>query len=368
MIKTLYKIDSKGKVREWTIVVEGDKYRFITGLVDGKKVESDWTVAVPMNVGRSNETSPEQQALLEAQSHIQSKRDEFYHDTIELAKNTPKDFTPMLADRYEWNGPCYSQPKLDGIRCLAAARGLYSRGNEPIVSVPHIWDAVKPVLDAHPGLVLDGELYNHDFKEDFNSLSSMIRKTKTLTPEVMAKSKQFIEYHIYDCHYYDDMAFSERTSFLQSLKNQFGQRVVLVDTDLVAHEDQLDILYTNYLLQGYEGQMTRVPSSLYEQKRSKGLLKRKPLYEGGGNDTEFEILGIEEGRGNWAGKAKVVRCLLPNGEDFGATLKGNMKRAKEIWDDRQNLIGKLATVQFQGYTPDGVPRFPNCIDLDRGKW
>jgi DNA ligase-1 len=97
-------------------------------------------------------------------------------------------------------------------------------------------------------------------------------------------------------------------------------------------------------------------------------LKRKPLYDIGGNDTEYIIVDIEEGKGNWSGKAKAIVCKLPDGRIFRASLKGNMKYAQNILLTKESYLGKMATVQYQNLTPDGVPRFPIAIDLNRGNY
>lgn len=56
----LYTRDSLGNVRVWYMEQEGDKYRTTSGLLDGEKVTSEWTVAKPKNVGKRNETTGEQ--------------------------------------------------------------------------------------------------------------------------------------------------------------------------------------------------------------------------------------------------------------------------------------------------------------------
>lgn len=365
-MKTLFKLDNKNQIRQWSVEVSGDKYRFITGILGGKLVESAWTVALPKNIGRANETTGVQQAQLEVDAEIEKKRKKFYFDTPEDARTIAKDFTPMLAGRYsKWQGPSYSQPKLDGIRASASTRGMYSRGNEKIVSVPHIENSLKRIFEEYPALIVDGELYNHAYKDDFNELTSII-KTMKPTDEDIIKAEKNIEFHVYDC--YTVGTFETRHKMLHDILTGLPDYIKLVDTDLANDEDQLDIFYTNYLLQGYEGQMVRLPGSLYEQKRSKGLLKRKPLYEGGGNDGEYEIIGFMEGRGNWAGKAKVAILKWPAGGTVDATMKGTMAMGAEIWANQEKYIGKMATMSYQNLTPDGVPRFATVTALDRGNY
>ena len=36
-LQTLYKIDTKGKLREWTMHIDGASFYAVKGLVDGKK-------------------------------------------------------------------------------------------------------------------------------------------------------------------------------------------------------------------------------------------------------------------------------------------------------------------------------------------
>ena len=61
-MEPIYKATKAGKIQEWRIEVEGNKYRTISGQTDGQKVTSEWTVCAGKNIGRSNETTPEEQA------------------------------------------------------------------------------------------------------------------------------------------------------------------------------------------------------------------------------------------------------------------------------------------------------------------
>jgi DNA ligase-1 len=126
-LPTLFKIDSIGRLREWTVHIEDSQFYAIKGLVEGKKTQDKSTRCVAKNVGRSNETTPQSQAGLEAQSKWQKKLDADYAETPEGAK-TKKFFEPMLALNYddrkaEVQYPIYSQPKLDGIRCIVRKEG-----------------------------------------------------------------------------------------------------------------------------------------------------------------------------------------------------------------------------------------------------
>ena len=54
----------------------------------------------------------------------------------------------------------------------------YSRNDKEWKNINHILEELKPFFQKYPNVVLDGELYNHDFKDDFESIISMVRKTK----------------------------------------------------------------------------------------------------------------------------------------------------------------------------------------------
>ena len=70
----------------------------------------------------------------------------------------------MLAQTYKGrltSGRVLSQPKLDGVRCMADAHGLWSRHGTRITSCQHLEASLAPVFQEHPDRVLDGELYSH---------------------------------------------------------------------------------------------------------------------------------------------------------------------------------------------------------------
>jgi DNA ligase-1 len=201
----------------------------------------------------------------------------------------PKIIEPMLADKFKgWDDKwkfVYSQPKLDGMRCLATKDGLFSRQGKPIVSCPHIIQALQTTFEVFPDLVLDGELYNHKFRDNFNELISIARQTK-LSAEDLAKSAELLEYHVYDM--IGDSRFSDRGDFLLNLPifrfRNVHPSIKLVTTTQIFSPDELDAEYAELLSMGYEGQMIRFDAP-YEQKRSKSLLKRKEF-----QDEEFDLL------------------------------------------------------------------------------
>lgn len=362
----LYTTDSKGKTRFWMMEQDGDRFRTVAGLVDGKAVTSEWTQCFPKNVGRSNATTGEEQATAEILSLYQKKLDRKYHTEADFAVDdgTKKGYKfkgPMLATKYEGFpkvGTVWSQPKLDGYRSTAdETAGLLSRQGKPW-NHPHILEALAPVFAKYPGIILDGELYNHDLKDDFNELGSLIKKDKR-TPEQDAKTREIVQYHVYDILSHTG-TFTERYAMLCDVVALLGpdSPIKLVVATLVTTQDELDALYGQYMEDGYEGQMVRIGESPYEGdgKRSKGLQKRKDFF-----DEEYEIDQVLEGKGNWAGHAKAVIFKMPdgrkteNGENPKAGIKGTKAFTKELLENWRKYEG--VTIRSFIKTPAGIPRF-----------
>ena len=280
-LNPLYKRDSKGKVRVWTMQVGYDNesivgIRTISGLVDGQKVTSEWNLTEAKNVGRSNATTAKTQAEFEAQAEWTKNVDKDYFVDVN-AIDSYVAFKPMLAHDFT-KTPVESgitQPKLDGIRMVVNSRGLYSRSNKEIVAVPHIAELLADFIKNNPTITLDGELYNHELKDNFQKITSLVRKTVNLGADELAESKEFVQYHVYDM--FDsanpDMIFMDRYMWLQD-NLPTGISIHLVDTQICDTSKAIDLMYGEYTEAGYEGLMIR-QNTAYENKRSKNLLKRK---------------------------------------------------------------------------------------------
>ncbi|MGO7308798.1 hypothetical protein ACCS91_33625 [Rhizobium ruizarguesonis] len=360
----IYKLDSKGKIRTWQYEVAGDSWRTIAGLQDGNKVESGWTKCVP-----ASQPTAELQAQFEADAERTKKLKRDYHLTIE-GTSTAKYFAPMLAEKYDrelvQEGD-FAQPKLDGIRCIATKDSLKTRKGELITSCPHILEQLQPVFARHPDIVLDGELYNHEFKDNFNELASIIRK-KTPSAEQLARAARDVELHVYDLVDPSEphAVTLDRVAALTTRLYDAGLSIQLVPTDVVDNHDEVRALFLKYVGLGYEGLMVRRGGARYEHKRTDALMKYKEFVT-----EEYEISEVLEGVGNWAGYAKAVEFIIPGdirteqGDRPKAGIKGNQAFTKTLLDRKDELVGKRVTVKYFELTPAGIPRFPIAIDFDR---
>jgi len=356
---TLYKRAVNGKINEWTVEVEGSCFRTISGYTDGIKTTSEWTCCEAKNVGKKNATTPEQQAKAEAEAMWVKRIELGSFDNIRDI-DKPVYFKPMLAQDYhdykdKITFPVYSQPKLDGIRCIVRADGMWSRNGKPIISAPHIFEALKYIFETNPDLVFDGELYADKFANDFNAICSLVKKTKPTASDLKASAEQ-IQYHIYDIPSVG-ADFVSRNAYLNLIS--LPNCCVKVETTQINNETELMSWYNEYMAMGYEGQMVRLDKP-YENKRSKSLLKHKSFI-----DEEYTILDIEERNGNKTGMIGAFIFESKTGHRFNASPKFNWDECKAMWQNRTQLIGKSATVKYFNLTPDGVPRFPYVIKIDR---
>jgi DNA ligase-1 len=356
-LNTLYKRAVNGKVNEWTIEVKGNCYRTISGYTDGQKTTTEWTCCEGKNIGRSNETTDTEQAAKEAKAEWDKRTERGYFENI---KNIDKVtmFKPMLANKWEDRKnkvlyPIYSQAKLDGIRCIVRSDGMWTRTGKPIISAPHIFEALKPLFEKDPDLIFDGELYTDKYANDFNAIVSLVKKTKPNAQDLKDSAK-VIEYHIYDLPSCDS-TFLERYRMLDKL--QLPKCCKLVRTDFCQTEHHVNALYEMYVEEGYEGQMLRL-NECYENKRSNYLLKHKSFI-----DEEYKIVGVEEGGGNLTGMVGALVFKSKQGDKFTASVNGGWDYLKQLWKEHKSLVGKEATIKYFNITPDGKPRFPKVIAI-----
>ena len=191
-LKTLYSRATNGKINEFTIEVEKNKYRTITGYIDGVKTTSSWTECKAKTY-----CTAEEQALKEAKAIHRKKKEAGAFENIKDIDSSDL-FEPMLAkdfikEKHKIKYPIASQRKLDGVRLILRKNGMWSRNGKKIISAPHIFEALKPLLNQHPDLILDGELFSRKQDCDFNKIISCVRKTKP-TLEDLEESKKNIKY------------------------------------------------------------------------------------------------------------------------------------------------------------------------------
>ena len=357
-LNKLYQRSANQKINTFQVETQGNLYRTITGFEDGVKTKSAWTECFSKNVGKTNETSDVEQARKEAEALHRKKLElGFFEDINDIDSSTL--FKPMLAvdyndykDKVEY--PVYVQPKLDGIRCIVRKDGMWSRNGKSIISAPHIFESIKHLFDEDPNLIIDGELYIHSNQNDFNTICSLVKKTKP-TEEDLVESARLIEYWVYDVPSHDSSFDHRKVSIY---KFHGIDKVKIVSTSRVNDEEQLKEQYGMFMSQGYEGLMIRIIKGKYENKRSKNLLKYKEFH-----DNEYTILEVHEGKGRLQGKVGQMLFKNEDGKEFYSTVNGTEEYLTELWEQKEQLVGQQATIKYFELTVDNVPRFPKVISI-----
>ena len=270
---------------------------------------------------------------------------------------------PMLAypasDKpINYNEPVFIQPKLDGVRCLIQYDDgkvtAYSRTGKVWQNIEHITLNLYKFFDKHPNVILDGELYNHDFRNDFESIISMVRKQKPTT-EDRSKSRDNVQFHCYDI-VDETQSFQNRNKFIkQSVPSSYC--VKHVNTMHVYDDSDAKHHHGLHLIDGYEGSIVRT-NDTYACKRSHNLRKFKDF-----QDAEAKIEGWVEGKGKRTGTIGKFLAIDANGVRFGMPVMANYKYLQDNFKLMQGYVGKIATFTYFEKTKIGSYRHPlfKCI-------
>ena len=266
---------------------------------------------------------------------------------------------PVSSKPINYSKPVFIQPKLDGVRCLiqydSGVVTAYSRTGKVWKNIEHITLNLYKFFDKHPNVVLDGELYNHDFKDDFESIISMVRKTKP-TDEDRSISEKHVQFHCYDI--VNKAVFHLRDEWLTG-NLQSNYCVKLVPTNQVFREDDARVYHARNLAAGYEGSIVRLDTP-YQCKRSHSLRKFKDF-----SDAEANIVGYEEGKGKRAGTLGKFLMQDDDGNQFGCPPgKGhNYKDLALMLTNIHEYMGQRATFTYFERTKAGSYRHPlyKCI-------
>jgi DNA ligase 1 len=269
---------------------------------------------------------------------------------------------PMLAHKFDdkrvdWSKPVYIQPKLDGVRCLLTKHGAFSRTGKQFKNIAHIELALIPFFKQYPDIVLDGELYNHKLKDDFEKIISLVRKQKP-TADDRRNAQHLVQFHIYD--YIDGKYESYKTRMHQLVNSAiYDVQIKYVPAYLVDSYNYAREMHADFLAKGYEGSIIRL-DGLYKHGRSYDLMKFKDF-----SDDEATIVGYEAGKGKRTGTLGKFLMMDDEGIEFGCPPgKGfTYKDLANILDNIHDYIGKRATFTFFERTKAGNYRHPQykCI-------
>jgi DNA ligase-1 len=358
MEKTIYKKDSKGKVRYLTVATSHGDLIQESGVLETDNPIIHRKTCKPKNIGRANETTATEQAISEGQSKVSEKLRQGYFNTIEEAeKGGGLDFmAPMLAHKYstyakQLKFPCWVQPKLDGIRCFDTPDGKISRTNKPILTMEHI-EVKATLVDVVAGspfglvlenLIIDGELYAHG--KSFQENMRLIKKHRP-------GESNHVKFHIYDV--VSDKPFRDRIMVAKEIV-EVSKNCELVPTYQVRDMKDVQNFHKEFLEQGYEGTIIRWGDEGYDvNKRSKYLLKYKDFL-----DEAYKVIDVVPNDANPL--HGTVVCTTDDGRIFKTGMKFSHAEREEMLLNKDKYIGNVAEVRFFEFSEDGIPRFPVCV-------
>lgn len=381
----LYGIDSSKKIKTWHIkVLKYTNYSDIITIYGyNRKIELKIRIEIGKNIGKKNETSHFQQAVLDAKSKWNKKQNiEKYTITVpiincgsEMLHNVIR--FPMLAQDYKKQKhkvifPCYIQSKLDGYRCIydSKTKTITSRQGKPFDIIKQSGKLYDELTSINNDVILDGELYVHNYNDKDPILSfeelGILRKTKKLDKKEIDKLYK-IEYHVYDI-IDNKLTFEKRLEILEKLNlNIRFTKIKLVYTFLVNNEDDIKERHIKYINNNYEGSIIRNSNGTYREKfRSSDLLKYKDFM-----DDEFEIINYSAEKDTtntnkqdnliiWT--IKVINTSSLQLFETNVRPQGTDQERKELYKQCQNNFsqykGKKLWVKFFEKTSEGNLRFP----------
>jgi DNA ligase-1 len=249
----------------------------------------------------------------------------------------------------------YMQPKLDGVRCLFTKDGAFSRTGKQFMNVKHIEESLKDYFEQNPAMVLDGELYNHNLRNDFEKIISLVRKQKP-TDEDRSEARKLTQYHVYD---YTNTSMSNMVNYKYRLNQLtcsdiYTSSIHYVESRRVKSMKQAKDFHIRKLAEGYEGSILRT-NTPYKHGRSWGLMKFKDFH-----DAEATIVDYQEGKGKRLGTIGKFIMQDDDGNVFGCPPgKGyNYSDMKCILENIHKYMGQRATFTYFERTKAGSYRHP----------
>jgi len=371
MDERLYKVNymkaPNGKVQEWRIRTVG-----LTG--------GDWEVIADAGQqgGKMRETShgffaDKDSAEAKARSKMKEKTDKGYQPSLSDAQNNPI-FLPMLAlSTKKGDGslkedvfkslkyPVMVQRKFDGLRGIAtiepngSVKFVSRKNNEYTIPLPEIRREIASISNLPDDVIIDGELYAEPSDLEFNVANGLIRThAGSMNPE-KEKQQEHIKYRIYDL--FDpnnpDLTYKQRYALLEKWITPAMTKLVLTKNYSAANMAEVKALAETFVREGYEGGIVRQDWPYQVDSRNKALLKVKFFI-----DEEFEIVDWTDGdTPSSKGLVKWV-VMTPEGKTFNVSMNAPHDIQREYFQDGEKYIGSDLTVEFERYSPDGIPMKP----------
>lgn len=412
-LDTLYK-RGRGKILEWVVKLENidrkvNIFMAYGELNGGKSISYDNNIK-GKNIGKANETTPFEQAQLEAHSKIAKKLKEGYKSFKQLSEENQEllysgvpletfldkvlpeyntdvngNEIPMKCQQYyrkkeNWKDstgkiwsdrkyyyfenpyvekeknaliiefPCYLQPKVNGVRAfikIVNGKAIIFSKKGLTYTLPHISEWVEEHLA--PFELEDREIIlDGELYIHGEPLANIVSAVRA-----MQLNTQRVKFIWFDLAI-ENVTQEERFKILYSPKVKeivqadLNAPVELIRTLRVAVDQRVQELTDMFIKEGYEGVICRAPEGLYEfGKRPKTIVKLKRTIE-----EEFTIIDIVPQEVDPTLGLYVCKV---NGQEFKVTPKGTDEFKRKLLIEASSFIGKSLTCKFYEYTPNGLP-------------
>lgn len=267
--------------------------------------------------------------------------------------------------------PIYISTKFDGIRALVIDGVVYSRSLKPIRN-KHVQKLFgKPEYNGFDGELIVGDIYAKDV---FQKTTSGVM-SEDGTPEVT--------FHVFDLWSMPTFDYESRQRVLQDLLLQDSTMSCVVYTTIHKCQtvEDLEFFLNHEKNVGGEGLIGRKPDGVYKYGRStpKEQLSIKFKFF---QQEDFEVVGFNERMHNtneqkrdelgYAERSSAKDGLVPTNTLGSLVLKYNDttfscgtgfddKLRKEIWDNKELYLGKLASIRYMSVGSKDLPRIPSFI-------
>lgn len=247
---------------------------------------------------------------------------------VQLATNIDK-----LKDDFEFKD-MYVTEKLDGVRCIAIIRNgkttLFARSGKIIEGLN---DIERNLSANFSNITLDGELL-------YENPEYLAEDTFRKTMEIIGSkgNKNNIVYNVFDI--VNDKKYKYRRSMLETL---VPESEVVTKVPLLYQGDDIEDVFAirdEMIEDGSEGVMINFGSALYQEKRTKDLLKLKQVFENDGI-----VVGIAEGEGKNTGKLGAIDITYKDTVVRVGSGFTDAEREK-YWNNPELLLGKVGTYRF----------------------
>lgn len=360
----LYGKASNGSIKQWQGFTQGAQVIIEHGK-QGGKIAKKATISVPKNVGRANETTGAEQAILEVKAKWTKQSDKDYRESIE---DIPTSTLPNLAHKFQdkkhtldYNKGVGGLAKLDGVRVTIFRKNgeliFQSRGGKEYPIIQEIAAEVEnDYIHCRDNVYVDGELYCHGMC--LEDITSAVKKHNENTHK--------IELHIFD--YIEDgepLEWQYRHARLIAYEEYaVSKRVFCVDQVKLFEESDVKWYHDEFIKMGYEGLVIRPFDGMNSfGNRTTDFLKYKER-----KDAEFKVVNFVKDKNG---------CALPiceievNGvmETFKAPMVGTQESLRDLWACCPSYVGEWLTVEFEAYSKYGIPAKPKgkmfrCMDED----